>query len=134
MNYNGSRLRHVVDLFNETIYLNDQLQSSKMFIRSILQYRSCSTWRCAWKEADNQRYLTGDFSSSPSSQAWSVPYIYTYSAISGTQTILLSTWHQPLAPIRPEFWYPNFVISGPLVCKLSVTAPAPLVSINLSWY
>lgn len=134
MKSNGSRLRHVVDLFNETIYLNDRLQSSKMFIRSILQYRSCSTWRCTWKEAANQRNLTSDFSSSPASVAWSAPHIYTYTAISGTQTILLSSWSQPPAPTSPDFWYPNFAISGPLVCTLVAVAPAPSVSINLSWY
>ncbi|WP_264553682.1 hypothetical protein [Flavobacterium sp. N2038] len=134
MNYNGSRLRHVVDLFNETIYLNDQFQSSKMFIRSILQYRSCSTWRCTWKEAANQRNLTSDFSGSPASGVWSVPDVYTYSAISGTQTILLSSWNRPPAPTHPDFWYPNFAISGPLVCTLVVVAPAPSVSIELSWY
>ncbi len=134
MNSNGSRLRHVVDLFNETIYLNDQFQSSKMFIRSILQYRSCSTWRCTWKEATNLRNLTSDFSSTPASVAWSIPHIYTYTAISGTQTILLSSWHQPPTPTSPDHWYPNFAISGPLVCTLVAVAPAPSVSINLSWY
>ncbi|KAF2342536.1 hypothetical protein [Flavobacterium tistrianum] len=134
MNYSGSRLRHVVDLFNETVYLNDRLQSSKMFIRSILQYRSCSTWRCTWKEAGNARNLTSDFSASPASIAWSTPHIYTYTAISGTQTILLSSWSQPPAPTSPNLWYPNFAISGPLVCTLVAVAPAPSVSINLSWY
>lgn len=42
--------RYILDLFNETIVLNDQIVSSNMYLRSIMQYKSCSFWRCTYKE------------------------------------------------------------------------------------
>lgn len=41
--------RYILDLFNETIVINDVVVSTKMFLRSIMQYKSCSFWRCTYK-------------------------------------------------------------------------------------
>src|SRR5699024_9199968 len=45
--------RLIVELFNETIYFNDNTLSSKMFLRSRKDYESCSFWRCTWKNDVN---------------------------------------------------------------------------------
>jgi hypothetical protein len=130
MSVSGSRLRHVLDLFNETIYLNDVLKSSKMYLRSRLQYRSCSTWRCTWKEAGNVRSLsTGLFCGSCGNGTlapWSMADI-NVTGISGTQTYLLGEWTlvSPLADL-----YPNFVVSGSVTCYVAGGA----TSVDISWY
>lgn len=49
--YNGGfDKRYIIDIFNETIILNDRISSSKMFLRSKMQYKSCSFWRCTYKD------------------------------------------------------------------------------------
>lgn len=134
MNVQGSRLRHVVDLYNETIVLNDIIQSSKMYIRSTLQYRSCSTLAgCRWKEAMNLRFLSSDFRGRPGldpSYIWSLNSIYTSSAISGTKTYEVGSWRFMAPLVSNE----NFVISGPLTCSIDGVIPTPKISIEISWY
>jgi hypothetical protein len=41
--------RYILDLFNETIVINNETVSTKMFLRSTMQYKSCSFWRCTYK-------------------------------------------------------------------------------------
>lgn len=42
--------RYILELFNETIAMNNSIVSTKMFLKSIMQYKSCSFWRCTYKE------------------------------------------------------------------------------------
>jgi hypothetical protein len=133
INANGSRLRHVVDLYNETIVLNDIIQSSKMYLRSTLQYRSCSTLGgCKWKEAMNLRYLSSDFRGreGDTTGIWTISGIYTGSAISGTKTYQVGSWKFTVPYISDV----NFVISGPIVCSIDGVIPAPQISMEMSWY
>lgn len=48
--YGGYDKRYIIDIFNETIILNNTISSSKMFLKSIMQYKSCSFWRCTYKD------------------------------------------------------------------------------------
>lgn len=133
INVSGSRLRHVVDLYNETIALNDLIQSSKMFLRSTLQYRSCSSLGgCKWKEAFNSRVLGSDFYCQVcgDNSVWR-PISGAYStAVTGTQTYLLSEWKFK-APAVPDV---NFTISGPVTCHIVGSNPAAVFSTEMSWY
>lgn len=134
VNVNGGRLRHVVDLYNETIVLNDIIQSSKMYIRSTLQYRSCSTWRCTWKEAQNYRTVGLNYScsvcwSGSSPGVWNMTGNNFPNGFTGTQTILAAYW-APVAPLVP---YVNFQISGTITCQLP-EAPGSVMSLDVSWY
>lgn len=126
MNVSGSRLRHVIDLYNETIVLNNDIQTSKMFIRSTLQYRSCSTWRCTWKEAMNLRtFSTLDLYTG---KPW---YLYNRNeyGITGTRTYLLADWTLILVAADP---YANFIVSGSVTCQIENTSS--IFSIPISWY
>lgn len=38
-----------LDIFNETIYINNIVSSSKVYYKISQQYKSCSFWRCTWK-------------------------------------------------------------------------------------
>ncbi|MBW1658710.1 hypothetical protein [Flavobacterium quisquiliarum] len=126
----GGRLRHVIDLFNETIVLNDKIYTSKMYLRTILQYRSCSTWRCTWKEAQNLRTLNSYFCENCNSLAWGgIERISTTSAVSGTQTYLLASWRELPPPYITV--YPNFFISGQFTCGV---VGGGSFSADLSWY
>lgn len=129
MNVSGSRLRHVLDLYNETIVLNDVIQTSKMYLRSTLQYRSCSTFKCTWKEAMNARTIESDYVSSDGGIWMSTGKIYA-SGVTGTRTFIVSNWAFR-APLDPSA---NFVISGPVTCFIDSSIPKTGVSIYLSWY
>lgn len=108
-NVPGMRYRHVLDLYNETVVLNGVVSSSKMFLRSTLQYRSCSTWRCTWKTESSNRIVGGGVISA-NSLFWSASAI-TETWVSGTATFLLATW-TPKAPYSEQSWYQNFEVSG----------------------
>ncbi|MBC5839588.1 hypothetical protein [Flavobacterium muglaense] len=48
--FDNSNRRLVLVLSNETIkYSNGEIASSKMFLYTAEQYKSCSFWRCTWK-------------------------------------------------------------------------------------
>ncbi len=130
-NVPGSRIRHVLDLYNETIVLNDEIQSSKMFLRSTLQYRSCSTWRCTWKEASNIRSIDTYSLTGSNSVLWKFSLLQT--ATSTTSTFLLATWNPSNlpAPANPSQWFTNFNVSGPF--KIYV-GNGPWLEIPISWY
>jgi len=132
MNVSGSRLRHVVDLYNETIVLNDQIKTSKMYLRTMLQYRSCSTFKCTWKEAFNVRTVSTNLYCSVCSNVVVAPWslvstnINAYE-ISGTKTYLLANWTLNQVLANP---YPSFAVSGPVNCQVAGST----VSFDLSWY
>lgn len=99
--------KYILIIFNETINLNGSF-SSKMYLKSVMQYKSCSFWRCTWKEdTTTQRTLNVNVVFDP---GWSAQYINTTYVI-GTQTLLLSTL---------EFYGPigtTFYISGNITTR-----------------
>lgn len=132
---NGSRLRLVVDLFNETIVLNDQISSSKMFLRSTLQYRSCSTFRCTWKQANNNRGIDARDLFCVNCSAYSGYELLTdriyVNDFSGVHTALIANWGYKI-PAGPN--YENFSLSGTYnSIVISGTASVGFL-VNLSWY
>ncbi|WP_147298525.1 hypothetical protein [Flavobacterium cutihirudinis] len=135
INVSGSRLRHVLDLYNETIVLNDIVQSSKMYLRTTLQYRSCSTFRCTWKEAMNERRLSSSLSCASCEQGvatfW---YIYNVSpyVITGTQTFLVGNWYMANYVVANP--YVKYPASGLVTCSIEGVVPTPQISLNVSWY
>jgi hypothetical protein len=124
-NFSGVRLRHVLDLFNETIVVNNQIQSSKMYLRCVMQYRSCSTWTCSWK-TDNSKER--DYSSQyiANDETWNTSYFNT-DAVTGSKTFLLSTWIGSFVLTNP---YHNFVISGKIQFQMADGWHETLIS----WY
>ncbi|UPZ15797.1 hypothetical protein [Flavobacterium humidisoli] len=130
-NVPGSRIRLVLDLYNETIVLNNVIQSSKMYLRSTLQYRSCSTWRCTWKEASNIRVIDTYSLSGSNAVLWKFSLFQM--TTSATQTSLIATWNPANlpSPTAPAAWYTNFNVSGPF--KIYV-GNGPWHEVQLSWY
>lgn len=134
----GSRLRHVVDLYNETIVFNNVNQTSKMFLRSTLQYRSCSTiGGCKWKEASNYR-LPNLILNVHTGGGWrSLSAIYenptVLSRASQSQTFLIADY--PYISIS----YPvleKFAVSGYVDCSVldNYTVIGQVPKVNISWY
>jgi hypothetical protein len=128
----GTRHRHVVDIFNETIYFNGGVQTSKMYLRSTMQYRSCSSLRCTWKENFNARTLTTNFHCAACEQVsgryvWSLKSNIPTTEVTGSQTYLLAEW-QFVVPLANPHW--NFAISGSITCTV-VEHPMP---VDVSWY
>lgn len=126
-NVPGMRYRHVLDLYNETVVLNNVVYSSKMFLRSLMQYRSCSTWRCTWKTESTPMQVDGS-NISANSLFWSASLIMDNS-VSGSKTFLLATW-TPKAPYGEQAWYQNFVVSG----NFKIYVVNAWHEIPLSWY
>ncbi len=125
--------RNILDLFNETIVINDQIVSSKMFLRSIFQYKSCSFWRCTWKtdseycqiETNGSVNCTvcGEFND------W-VLYSLQGELFTGSKTFLLATWTGGTPP--QIIGYSNFAVSGDVRWK---TAPSSYSYLQpISWY
>nr|WP_315158943.1 hypothetical protein [uncultured Flavobacterium sp.] len=132
---NGSRLRLVVDLFNETIVLNNQISSSKMFLRSTLQYRSCSTFKCSWKQANNAREINAynlfcTTCSANSGYELLTNQIYTYEYISGVHTELIANWRFTYV-VNP---YTNFSLSGNYNSVVKSGTASVGFNVSLSWY
>lgn len=129
----GSRLRHVLDLFNETIVINDVIKSSKMYLRSTLQYRSCSTWRCTWKDASDLRsfqainLFCNVCQNSDVFSPWKLEIPISAVGLSGTQTFLLANW--TLSNVLVER-FPNFAVSG----SVSGGANGGWFTTNIEWY
>lgn len=128
----SSRGRHVIDLYNETIVLNDQIASSKMFLGFTPQYRSCSFWRCTWKTENSEpwRVYTGNLSTTMNE--WTM---ISYNTISGTpfygqNTFLIATWniYVPQIPL-----YQNFNVSG-YVEFFDPSVGNPGYRTSLSWF
>lgn len=57
---NGQRDKRIIMiLFNETIYLNGVVQSTKMFIRVLSQGKYCSVWKCRWNSESGGNVTVG---------------------------------------------------------------------------
>ncbi|PJJ07014.1 hypothetical protein CLU83_0146 [Flavobacterium sp. 1] len=131
----GSRLRLVVDLFNETIVLDDQVSSSKMFLRSTLQYRSCSTFSCKWKQANNYRSIETNVLSCSSCSPYTgydlvTSYVYAAS-FSGVHTELIANWGWKAPYV---ITYTNFSLSGTYNSTVRSGTASVGFLVNLSWY
>lgn len=90
-----NRKRCFLDLFNETIVINNQLVSSKMYLRSTIKYRSCSTWRCTWKSDNSTIRRMRSEIAFYSDRAWSVNqnfYNRNTENFQGSYTVLLATY------------------------------------------
>ncbi|MFV8347509.1 hypothetical protein [Flavobacterium sp. ZB4P13] len=81
--------RYYMVVFNETIIVNG-VSSSKMYLRASMTYKSCSFWRCTYKEdTTTGRFLYFNVTFvQPWYSALNNGYVYQGS---GTQTILLAT-------------------------------------------
>lgn len=126
----GVRLRHVLDLYNETIVMNDKIESSKMYLRFTLQYRSCSTWRCTWK-TDNSNFRhnsVSDLSTNVGNGIWTLENVYAPN-VTGSRTFLLATW-KIVYPLAPQFQYPNFDVSG----NVNIQMADGWHIVPISWY
>lgn len=134
----GSRLRHVLELYNETIVFNNMIQTSKMFLKSTLQYRSCSSiGGCKWKEAFNSRGPFSNLEGAPEGGYWRVlarNINSSSSIISGSQTFLIGD----LTGItNSEFYLPGkFFVSGYVGCSIydGFAAIGSVPTVNISWY
>lgn len=125
--------RNILDLFNETIVMNDQIVSSKMFLRSIFQYRSCSFWRCTWKtdtaycQIETNGSLNcdvcGDY------KDWILYSLYG-ELFTGSKTFLLASWTGGTPP--QLIGYSNFAVSGDIRWKTASSSYSYLQPI--SWY
>ena len=128
----STRGRHVIDLYNETIVLNDQIASSKMFLRFTPQYRSCSFWRCTWKTENSEAWRIFSGNLSTTMNEWTM---ISYNTISGTpfygqNTFLIATWgiYVPQIPL-----YQNFNVSG-YVEFFDPSVGNPGYRTSLSWF
>jgi len=99
--------RNILDLYNETIVFNDQIVSSKMFLRTIFQYRSCSFWRCTWKNS-TENCLINNYTVNGSGD-WISNYIPN-DMFPGSKTFLLATWTGGTPP--QTIGYTNYIVSG----------------------
>lgn len=81
--------RYYMVVFNETIIVNG-ISSSKMYLRASMTYKSCSFWRCTYKEdTTTGRFLYFNVAFvQPWYSALNNGYVYQGS---GSQTILLAT-------------------------------------------
>ncbi len=128
----SSRGRHVIDLYNETIVLNDQIASSKMFLRFTPQYRSCSFWRCTWKNENSEPWRIYSGNLSTTMNEWTM---ISYNTIGGTpfygqNTFLIATWsiYVPQIPL-----FQNFNVSGN-VEFFDTSVGIPGYRTSLSWF
>jgi hypothetical protein len=114
--------RYVLDLFNETIVINDFINSSKMYLRCTLQYKSCSFWRCTWKNDTTTRWNMYGYNLIDSGNVGNPLGYWNFTPphaeyMVGSQTLLLATWGTK-GPIDPKFYqYPNFYVSGSVIWR-----------------
>jgi len=125
--------RYVLDLFNETIVINGQISSSRMYLRYTLQYKSCSFWRCTWKQDTTTPWHI--YGSSLTSTVggeygpWFFSGLDTNTLMYGQKTFLLASWGTRV-PYLPS--YVNFNVSGSIEWKYaSTSATYPQ---QISWY
>ncbi|WP_396150797.1 hypothetical protein [Flavobacterium sp.] len=97
---NGSK-RVTLSIFNESLYINNALSSSKIFYRVHQQYKSCSFWRCTWKNDDISAQLSPNLSMSGTCQ-------WTNNGINGFEFISSAVFTKNIS---------NYVFVGP--CALN---------------
>lgn len=93
--YDGRDRRTVITLFNETIYLNGIVQTSKMFIRGQRLGEYCSVWKCRWNSDENGRMFvkfTGNvvFPWTLNSSINNSNSVYGYELVDSANTVLLA--------------------------------------------
>lgn len=128
-----SNRRNVIDLFNETIVINNQISSSKMYLRFTLQYKSCSFWRCTWKNDTETGWKIAFNNLDPGvTYPWS--WVFDSSNVGlmmvGQNTFLLS--NLVIKPMLPDYQYPNFYVSGSITWMYSLSPNTFPQAI--SWY
>lgn len=91
----GSK-RFYLYIFNETVYINGALSTSKVFYRVKQKRKSCSFWRCKWKNdarsATFVPYLKQNGSSSNGQWYTSNAYGATQSTSSSSYTLQIATY------------------------------------------
>lgn len=96
---NGRREKRVVlILFNETIYLNSVVQSTKMFVKVVSEGKYCSTWKCRWNSEDGGKVTLS---------LW-----YNSNWVGGSGVSQLSDGNNTIMVSFGADWSPNFVING----------------------
>jgi len=120
---NGTRDKRIIlILFNETIYLNGIVQSTKMFIRVFSEGKYCSFWKCRWNSEDDGK-VTLNFWCNVNS-----PWIG-----SGGVVQLSDANNTVYAAVGSE-GVPNFVVNGIATVTWVDSGIAKTWSQDLSWY
>jgi hypothetical protein len=120
---NGTRDKSIsLSLFNETIYLNNVVQSTKMFIRVLSQGKYCSVWKCRWNSEDGGK-VTLSFSCNVN-----------YPWIGGGGTIQLSDANNTAYAAVGSDGVPNLIISGIATVTWVDNGYTKTWSQPLSWY
>lgn len=120
---NGTRDKRIIlILFNETIYLNGIVQSTKMFIKVLSEGRYCSVWKCRWNSEDGGK-VTLNFWCNVNS-----PWIG-----SGGVVQLSDANNTAYAAVGSE-GVPNFTVSGIATVTWVDNGKAKTWSQDLSWY
>lgn len=131
VNYLPDSKRNILNLYNETVVINDNIVSSKMFLESIFQYRSCSFWRCTWKNS-TENCLINNYSFC-NSCGFDGDWISNYIAsdlFSGSKTFLIATWTGGTPP--KIIGYSNYVVSGTI--RWQTASNMYSYEIPISWY
>jgi hypothetical protein len=111
--YNYQRARRIdLTLFNETIMLNGDVQSTKMFLRCQRLGRYCSVWKCRWNIDAGRLWLkVGNIGNwSFNNNLLSYSYILGYELSDSNNTVLLADGsNTPIPSVNPP---DNFVINA----------------------
>ncbi|SHL03299.1 hypothetical protein [Flavobacterium xanthum] len=111
--YAGSDKRIDLTLFNETIILNGNLQSTKMFLKCQRLNKNCSFWKCRWN-SDNGGVLYikvgNQVNWNFNNNLNSYNSVYGYLLSDSNNTVLFADGVQPVGPFIPLA--DNFVTSS----------------------
>lgn len=137
VDYDGSK-KYITELYNETLIFSGNAYSSKMYLRFRMDYRSCSFWRCTWKnETSTTRRINinitfGGINTWPSAQ-FPLGYniINTDVIANGHYNFLIANHNQNGVE------YQNFYINGSITSKVidgTLSGGYLWVLDNISWY
>jgi hypothetical protein len=138
--YNSASRDRRIDLtlFNETIVLNGETASSKMFLRCMKLGKFCSFWKCRWNEEFEDKTVSIVFNGTLLDNTWNRnPNLFAYGnqtyINANTNTILLATGYD-----GGSIYFPvnNFKINATVyVTTYNGTARYPYNwSQLISWY
>lgn len=115
---NGQREKVIsIGLFNETIYLNGVVQSTKMFVKVLSLGKYCSLWKCRWNSENNGNVTLSLWFNSN----WG----------SGNFTTQLSDANNSVMIASGYDWSPNFAFDG--IATATVTWVDSYTGITKSW-
>ncbi|MET0945266.1 MAG: hypothetical protein ABWY22_07650 [Flavobacterium sp.] len=122
---NGQREKVIsIGLFNETIYLNGVVQSTKMFVKVLSLGKYCSVWKCRWNSENNGNVTLGLWFNSN----WG----------NGNFTTQLSDANNSVMIASGYDWSPNFAFDGLPTATVTwvdgYTGITKTWSQQLSWY